>query len=92
MGTEAASMWEREEGFSERFGGFAMQNSAVAPSENQSFNPKTASPKLYPVTPAPNPKTVPENSCPGIALDRGAPSAKWREVDQSFSVGVTPTA
>jgi len=44
--TEAASMWEREDGFKERFDGFVMQNSAVAPSANQSFKPKTASPRL----------------------------------------------
>jgi hypothetical protein len=29
-------MWEREDGFRERFDGFVMQNSAVAPSANQS--------------------------------------------------------
>src|SRR6516225_4403839 len=46
IGTEAASMWEREDGFRERFDGFVMQNSAVAPSAYQSLKPKTASPRL----------------------------------------------
>jgi transposase len=46
IGAEAASTCEREDGFKERFDGFVMQNSAVAPSANQSFKPKTTSPRL----------------------------------------------
>src|SRR3569833_2587228 len=46
IGAEAASVLDREDGLRERFCGFVMQNSAVAPSANQSFKPKTASPTL----------------------------------------------
>src|SRR4030095_9032021 len=44
IGTEAAALWSKVAGFRAIFWGSVIQNSAVAPSANQSFMPYTWSP------------------------------------------------
>jgi hypothetical protein len=93
IGTTAAVTWSTDFGFGATSTVRATQNSACAPSPNQSFMPNTASPTATSFTPGPSPFTSPENSCPGmIGNGRASPARVVQVGTHSSSVGVTAAA